>query len=267
MIELPADILFSVIEEIGTQERPDFELLWAFYSTCRTLRLHAQTFLFRSLSLSFITKSTPTSFGPSFALSWKHMHFIVTGNPQVAACVKSLRFRAVPSANLSREFVSLLSKFTMLTTLRCGYEDGYSSSWRSLGEPQKRHWQSIIQLPAVRTLEVLGFADIPTSILFPCLHLRALYIDKFSTLDEPELGSGQSNVSHLPLLNLTSVRTSWDIKSLEPLFTVYPSIGVPLVKKSNVNELFVNRIWDDDCSKLRDFPALRSFGIYLCEST
>jgi hypothetical protein len=27
---LPVDVLFAIIEEIGMQERPDFDLLWAF---------------------------------------------------------------------------------------------------------------------------------------------------------------------------------------------------------------------------------------------
>ncbi|KAF5319437.1 hypothetical protein D9619_008509 [Psilocybe cf. subviscida] len=263
MPNLPFDILFDIIEEIGTQERPDFDLLWAFCSTCRPLRPHAQKFLFQSLSFDFIANSRPHPFGRSIGISWNHVDFIVRGSPQVAVCVQYLQFRAPSSTDISPAFVSLLSKFTALRTLRCGYANQHA--WHLLEAPEKRRWESVIQLPSLRTLEILDLWRIPVSVLFSCTNLQDLYFDIQSAFDEPDLEGGLNDISHLPLRNLTSIRTDWHFDFLDPLFTVYPLIGVPLVEKSSITCLSICRMWDIECRKFGQFPSLRSLSVDLSQ--
>lgn len=166
MAELPVDVIFSIIEDIGTRLEPDFDLLWAFCSTCRTLRRHAQKFLFRSLNLKF-TKSAPLPYGTTMSIFWKHMKFILNGNPHLATAVTYLQFRTVSPKKISQSFVSFLSKLTKLKTLRCGYTEGVQEYWDLLEESQKRAWESILRLPSVEKLQILRFSGIPISVLFP----------------------------------------------------------------------------------------------------
>ena len=261
MLELPFDILFNIIEEIGMQEQPDFDLLWAFCSTCRILRTYAQKFLFHSLSLTF-TNST----GFTNGIFWEHMELIVDGNPEVAAYVKYLGFRA-EAGDLSPRFVALLSKFTALETLRCGLDLWADQRWASLQDSQKQAWTSIFRLPSVQNLQILNLWNIPISVLFPCTRLRSLYLDRFASFDVPALEGSLEDISHLPLTSIVSVQADGGFEVLKLLFKVYPSIGVPLFDKSNVRHLFMRRVKENECVELRNFLSLRSFGVEICKST
>ncbi|KAF5319579.1 hypothetical protein D9619_008490 [Psilocybe cf. subviscida] len=258
-VDVSLDILFTIIEEIGMQHTPDFDLLWAFCSTCRTLRPHAQKFLFHSISLELNTWA-PCAPGFSIGIFWEHMQFIVKGNPHVAAHVKNLQFRTGLTANIPPKVIDLLSQFTNLSTLRCGYEERYAG-WDILQESHKQWWESVVRLPSLTSLQIVNFWGMPISVIFPCMNLNALCIDECSTFSEPQSGGSLETISHLPLTNIVSVQTARDFSSLDPLFTVYPSIGVPLMDKNNVKSLFLPRIWDNECAKLKDFPSLRSFDV------
>lgn len=196
------------------------------------------------------------------------MEFILGGNPGVGAAVKCLRFQA-PSeiaVNLPLDFISLLSKFTKLGTLQCGREDETRLAWHVLRRSRKRRWESIFQLPSVHTLHLFGFSDIPVYVLFPCTNLQSLHLNEYTVFKAPKYTDNLEHGSHLPLTKLVSVQTALDFQALDPLFTVHPSIGAPLIDKKNVKYLFINRIHDDDCWKLRDFSSLHSLEVNLCES-
>jgi hypothetical protein len=138
--------------------------------------------------------------------------------------------------------------------------------WDLFQDSQKRRWESIFRLPSVRTLQIINFRGIPISALFLCHNIESLYVDKFTSFAAPNLERSVEN-AFLPLTNITSVQTAREFNTLDPLFNVYPSIGAPLIDKNIVKYLFVNRISDDDCYTLKDFPSLRSFDADICEST
>lgn len=192
------------------------------------------------------------------------MQFIVTGNPNVAAYVEFLRFRVGSPMDMFSGFPRLVSRFTNLRTLRCGYDEKYAG-WNMVRGPQKEWWKSIIRLPSLTSLQLRNFWGVPISVLLPYTNLGALCINDCSTFSEPELEGSPGNVSRLPLPNLISVHTAREFSSLDPLFNVYPSIGLPVVDKNKLQCLFLFKIRDKECSKLRDFPSLQAFGVDICE--
>ncbi|KAF5319572.1 hypothetical protein D9619_008499 [Psilocybe cf. subviscida] len=264
MPDLPVDILFGLIEDAAAGERPDFDLLWAFYSTCRTLRAHSQKFLFRKIRLRLRARETFSnkSFKNMFRIFLNHLELIVEGNPDVAACVKTVEFKTSLEDDLPDKLIALLNKFKNLRELQCGQHD-YSSNWADLSDGEKRRWETVLQLPPIQILRIFSFRKLPVSVLLPHAWLAAIHLDEDASIGSPE--ENIDNLPHLPMQMASIQADCGGFDSLGPLFEAHPAIGVPVVNERLVSYLFLACITDEDCGKLGKFCSLQSLALDISE--
>jgi hypothetical protein len=191
-VNLPFDVLHTIIEMLRNDENPDFATIQFFSQTCRSLLPVCRRHLFSAIWLKSRIDGAdvaneiharPGNLEPTLHIGATSLTNLVASSPDIAGYIREFVFYPHASNSGDETLLSLLQKFDRLEKLhfRHHHNKRYDSyeDWDALDVSLQIAMEDLVYQQR-RTLTHLFFTDhisIPISILHPlaCLHTFYLF--------------------------------------------------------------------------------------------